>query len=263
MAARADRGSVRGQPVRRTGHADVPDRRPRSVAVRTASSSTLGRADDQVKIRGFRVELGEIEAVLTRDCRCRAGRRGRARGRRRSAPSRLRRPAAREMPPRAADPRRARRRVCCPTTWSRRRSWCSTDFRSAPSGKLDRRALPPPVPHADYPVPGAATPQHGRGRSLADICSRMCSASQRVGADDDFFASRRHSLLRRAADRPGPRRRTARCWRSGTSSMHPTAAAAGRGPGRAGSRPRPSPRSAPGPDRSGCRCRLRSSGCGS
>ena len=53
----ADRGAVRGVPVRVagsgcTGPVTWPGGR------RTGSWSSLGRADDQVKIRGFRVELG-------------------------------------------------------------------------------------------------------------------------------------------------------------------------------------------------------------
>ena len=90
----------------------------------------LGRADDQVKIRGFRIEPGEIEAALAAPPGGGAGRGGRPRGPAgRQAAGRLRRAGGRT---RRSTPPALRAHVGgarCPTTWCRRRSWCSTRCR--------------------------------------------------------------------------------------------------------------------------------------
>ena len=81
----ADRRAFRRRSVRAgAGRADVPHRRPRCAAGRTATSSSSAARDHQVKMRGFRIELGEIEAALARQPQVRAGRGRAARGRARA-----------------------------------------------------------------------------------------------------------------------------------------------------------------------------------
>ncbi|MEO3756399.1 Pls/PosA family non-ribosomal peptide synthetase [Streptomyces sp. B6B3] len=162
----------------------------------------LGRGDDQVKIGGRRVELGEIEAALLAlpgvAAAVAAVRRTPAGGEVLAGylvpvdgdPARFDRGAAlrrlRDRLPAALVPRL----VVLP------------DLPAAPSGKVDRRALPwPPRGHPAGPrLPGAERPDQDRGdetvrwlRGLwADLLgyggtSQAGRAWGRVGPGDDFF----------------------------------------------------------------------------
>ena len=74
------------------------------------------------------------------------------------------------------------------------------------TGKLDRRALPAAGVRGRARIPRAA---HARSRRSSRACSPRCSASDRVGVDDDFFALGGNSLIATQVVR-APRRRPGR-----------------------------------------------------
>ncbi|RJO75210.1 non-ribosomal peptide synthetase [Nocardia panacis] len=147
----------------------------------------VGRSDDQIKIRGFRIELGEINAVL-------AGYPGV-------------RFAHTEVRP---DPVGGDRIVCyvvaepTPADPGALREFAADRLPGymvpsafvplervplAPSGKLDRRALPDPV----FAAAGYRAPVTRTQRAVAEIYAEVVGAT-RVGLDDDFFALGGNSL---------------------------------------------------------------------
>jgi amino acid adenylation domain-containing protein len=152
----------------------------------------LGRADGQVKLRGFRIELPEIESVLSDhpdvahaavvvqeeeqsgDRRLVAYlvfRNGRP------APRDLRRHLVARLPS-----------YMVPAAYV-----AMDDLPLTPSGKLDRRALPPPEPTAGAPA-SARAPGSLREEILCHLFAEILQLD-RVGPDDDFFAAGGHSLL--------------------------------------------------------------------
>jgi amino acid adenylation domain-containing protein len=147
----------------------------------------LGRADAQVKVRGVRIEPGEVEAALRRHPSVVAAAVGADSDGSRLIAWVVLRPGtdAAVLPgflrgglPEAMIPSLFVPLDALPLT---------------PSGKLDRRALPAPVP----PVAGGAgedalaTPAE---QLLAGLWSDLLGV-ERVGAHDDFFALGGHSLL--------------------------------------------------------------------
>ncbi|MDX3225293.1 non-ribosomal peptide synthetase [Streptomyces sp. ME19-01-6] len=142
----------------------------------------LGRTDDQVKVRGFRVELGEIEAVLTR-----------APGVRRAvvvahgpelaayllAGSDLDTSAVRELAASALP------EYMVPSSFT-----TLEEIPVGPSGKADRRALPAPRrPHGT-----GRRARNPRESILSDLFAEVLGLAE-TGIDDDFFAIGGHSLL--------------------------------------------------------------------
>ena len=153
----------------------------------------LGRIDDQVKIRGFRVELGEVEAVLTRH------------------PSVVQ--AAAKVVGEAAEEQRLVAYVVplpgmSPAAVELRRFLLARvpaylvpnyivvleNLPRLPNGKVDRRRLPAPDPERPELEQGFVAPRNQTERLLADIWAEVLGVSP-VGIHDDFFELGGHSLL--------------------------------------------------------------------
>ena len=149
----------------------------------------LGRADQQVKIRGYRVELGEIEAQLSRHPSVQdavvLARTDEAGGRQlvgyftsspREAPSleELRRHLEERLPG-----------YMVPSALL-----LLDAFPLTPNGKVDRKALPAPQPAARR---GGVAPRTPTEEVLAAIFGQVLGVGE-VGALDDFFELGGHSL---------------------------------------------------------------------
>ncbi len=152
----------------------------------------LGRVDSQVKVRGLRIELGEVEAALQRHPALAeavvtapvtaqgsrtlaayvvpaAGEAGGA-----GLVARLRADLAATLP-----------EYMVPALWVELAALPRT-----PTGKLDRRALPPPVAEAAAQVP----PRDLWELALARIWGEVLGLAE-VSVESDFFALGGHSLL--------------------------------------------------------------------
>ncbi|WP_229695050.1 non-ribosomal peptide synthetase [Streptomyces lacrimifluminis] len=148
----------------------------------------LGRTDDQVKIRGFRVELGEIEAVLTRhDTVAHV-----------SVVARDQRLVAYVVPagPAAVDGAALRRHTAAvlPEHMVPAAFVVLDALPLTPNGKLDRKALPAP----DFTAAAAGTseglPRTPREEILCGLFADVLGL-ERVGIHDDFFTLGGHSLV--------------------------------------------------------------------
>ncbi|WP_020635716.1 non-ribosomal peptide synthetase [Amycolatopsis alba] len=153
----------------------------------------LGRTDDQVKIRGFRIELGEVESVLARcpgvaDAVVVVG--TDARGERCLVGH-----VTHDTSETSVDPARlgvtAREFVTgfLPGYMVPAVVMVSARFPVAPSGKVDRRALPAPV--FGSASRAARTPLES---TLCGLFGEVLGVED-VGADDSFFDLGGHSLI--------------------------------------------------------------------
>jgi aspartate racemase len=153
----------------------------------------LGRLDNQVKIRGFRIELGEIESVLAQhpvvhETVVLA---------REEAPGEKRLVAyvvpKREFPHSTNYLRRFLQEklpdYMIPSAFVQLESLPLT-----PNGKVDYRALPDPRNQDTRDPNEYVAPQDETERVLCRVWSEVLGID-RVGLDDDFFASGGHSLL--------------------------------------------------------------------
>ncbi|HEX4496909.1 MAG TPA: amino acid adenylation domain-containing protein [Thermoanaerobaculia bacterium] len=151
----------------------------------------LGRKDHQVKIRGIRVELGEVEAALRRH------------------------PAVREAAVAPHDDAAGNKFLCAYLVLSEAakpgelRELLASSLSEAMipsyfvaldelprtlSGKLDRRALPPPAEAGSRLREGFAAPRTPIEELLAEIWTEVLRLD-RVGIRDSFFELGGHSLL--------------------------------------------------------------------
>ena len=154
--------------------------------------SFLGRADDQVKIRGFRVELGEVEAMLSRHPAVAEA----VAVLNEDSPG-DRRLVAYVVPRDGAEADEldllAHARGLVPDYMVPQYFVHLDAVPLTPSGKLDRRALPAPAGRGPAAREFAA-PGTDLERALASIWQRLLRVDQ-IGIDDDFFDLGGHSLL--------------------------------------------------------------------
>ncbi|MFC7728346.1 amino acid adenylation domain-containing protein [Actinomadura keratinilytica] len=150
-----------------------------------------GRADRQIKIRGNRIEPGEVEARI-------AARPGVARAAvvdRHDGPGGARL-VAYVVPAPGARLDAARLRTALARTLPDAMVPSDVvlldELPLTPGGKIDRRALPAPAPAAGR-APGRE-PRTERERLLCEIFAEVLE-TERVGADDDFFALGGDSIL--------------------------------------------------------------------
>ncbi|HEX3527655.1 MAG TPA: amino acid adenylation domain-containing protein, partial [Thermoanaerobaculia bacterium] len=153
----------------------------------------LGRVDTQVKVRGFRIELGEIESVLTAHPAVREAvvlAREDTPGDQRLVAYFI--PAA-EPGPTAVELRRFVQlkvpEYMVPSAFVLRQSWPVS-----PTGKLDRRSLPPPERGGGEAEGSSAPPRDELEQSIAAIWCELIGR-ERVGIDESFFEAGGHSLL--------------------------------------------------------------------
>ncbi|NCT68905.1 MAG: amino acid adenylation domain-containing protein [Rhodanobacteraceae bacterium] len=153
----------------------------------------LGRLDFQVKLRGYRIELGEIEArlaehadiaravVLVREDRA---------GDQRLVAYVTPRPAT------AIDEAALRRhlRATLPEYMLPQHVVVLDALPLLPNGKLDRKALPPPLAATAATRPATVAPRTDAERRIVAAMEETL-ALPGIGVDDDFFALGGHSLL--------------------------------------------------------------------
>ncbi|MFL5357704.1 amino acid adenylation domain-containing protein, partial [Archangium sp.] len=150
----------------------------------------LGRTDHQVKVRGFRVELGEVEAVLARHPGVRQAvvvAREDVPGERRLVGYVVPTPGAEVTAPLL----RAFLKERLPEYMVPSALLVLEALPLSPSGKVDRKSLPPPGPREDgRPFVAPRTPLE---QLVASIWSQVLRV-ERVSAEDDFFDLGGHSL---------------------------------------------------------------------
>jgi amino acid adenylation domain-containing protein len=153
----------------------------------------LGRVDDQVKIRGYRVELGEIEAALTRHPNVRAAvvmLGSDESGEKRVIAYIVAKKA--ESAPGAAELRDFLRHIIPPYMVPSAYVALSALPLTA-NGKIDRKALPVPGTGA-YASRGYEAPSGEIEQAIASIWRDLFHIEQ-AGRQDNFFALGGHSLM--------------------------------------------------------------------
>ncbi|MEA3013361.1 MAG: hypothetical protein QOD42_1906 [Sphingomonadales bacterium] len=153
----------------------------------------LGRNDDQVKIRGFRVELGEIEAALSKnpdvmDAAVVA----------REAPGGDRQLIAYVRPRAGVSPLGSELRAVLaqqlPSYMLPGQFVCLDAFPLSATGKVDRRRLPDPGSVRPELRLAYVAPRNEVEEALERIWARVLGL-EKIGVEDDFFELGGHSLL--------------------------------------------------------------------
>ncbi|MCP2256429.1 non-ribosomal peptide synthase domain TIGR01720/amino acid adenylation domain-containing protein [Streptoalloteichus tenebrarius] len=149
----------------------------------------LGRSDDQIKIRGFRIEPAEIEAaVLRHPAVANAAVAARGTGEDRRLVAYL---VADGQPLPDAAALREFLAPSLPEHMIPATFVTLTELPLAPSGKLDRGALPEPEQVA---APASRAPEGPVEEAIAEIWADVLGV-ERVGAEEDFFELGGNSLL--------------------------------------------------------------------
>ena len=153
----------------------------------------LGRFDDQVKIRGFRIEPGEIEAVLAAHPDVREvvvlAREDEPGDKRLVAYIVPTAPAGRDVDGLCEFVRERLPQYMWPAAYV-----VLPRLPLGPTGKIDRRALPPPERARGQSPPPFVAPRDALEELVVDTWRDVLKLD-RVGVHDDFFALGGHSLL--------------------------------------------------------------------
>jgi amino acid adenylation domain-containing protein len=183
-----------GARLYRTG--DLARRRPSDGIL-----EYLGRIDQQVKVRGVRIELGGVEAALCRHpgvIAAAATVEERPGGERRLIAYYVAAEPPAPLEPITPAELRSSLLARLPEAWVPSALFRLEEMPRNRNGKLDRRALPSPdelsLKSALGPAPVSRSPETPVESVLAAIWGHLLG-SERVGMDDDFFASGGHSLL--------------------------------------------------------------------
>ncbi|WP_330333704.1 amino acid adenylation domain-containing protein [Streptomyces sp. NBC_00536] len=154
----------------------------------------IGRLDHQVKLRGLRIELDEIEAVLRRQAGIeRAVVTARGSGDDRRLIGYLVPDGAPEAVPSVAELRTLLKAEL--PEYMVPAAFVTLDaLPLSPNGKVDRAALPEPDGRADHGAAAYVAPRDETELVLAALWAELLD-TDRVGAEDDFFALGGHSLL--------------------------------------------------------------------
>lgn len=144
----------------------------------------IGRIDEQVKIRGYRVELGEIEATLRRRPEIRS-----------AAVAVVRTGGIEQLVGYVVPKKSEAMDVAAVRAWLRTRlpSYMVpaiievlAELPTLPSGKTDRRHLPPPSSRRSEETPLKELPRTDAERRLVACWSQVFHRED-IGLDDDFF----------------------------------------------------------------------------
>ncbi len=151
----------------------------------------LGRSDHQVKIRGQRIELGEIESVMAAF----PGVSGAVVMARELTPGDLRLIGyVTTQGPVSDAALRAHLAARLPEAMVPAHIVTLDAFPLTPNKKIDRKALPDPVPARPEPIAEAVAPKGGAEAEIAAIWSRILGVGA-IRPEDNFFALGGHSLL--------------------------------------------------------------------